>query len=63
LVDLSWFLYPAGNYVLRAVYDMESVHDQLGSPLLEAGELKMKMVERRSLSTAFVPLVGFELEQ
>jgi hypothetical protein len=45
LVDLSWFLYRTGNYVLQAVYDAGSVHDQLGSPLLEAGELKMKMVE------------------
>jgi hypothetical protein len=62
LVDLSWFLYRVGNYALRAVYDAESVQDQLGSPLLEVGELKMKMVKGRLLSTAFVPLIGFELE-
>jgi hypothetical protein len=48
--------------MLWAVYDVGSLHNQLGSPLLEVGEPKMKMVEGRLPSTAFVPLVGFELE-
>jgi hypothetical protein len=60
--DLSWFLYRTGNYVLRAVYDTESAHDQLGCPLLKAVELKMKIVEEELSSTAFVPLTKFELE-
>jgi hypothetical protein len=62
VVDLSWFLYRAGNYVLQATYDTESAHDQLGSPLLEAVELKMKMAKEESLSTAFAPLAEFDLE-
>jgi hypothetical protein len=62
MVNLSWFLYRVGNYVLWGAYDVESAHDQLESPLCEVVELKMKMAEEESSSTAFVPLTEFELE-
>jgi hypothetical protein len=62
VVDLSWFLYRMGNYVIWAAYHVESAHNQLGSPPLEAVELKMKMAEEKLSSTAFAPLAEFELE-
>jgi hypothetical protein len=50
---------PCGKLRALSCVQKGSVHDQLGSALLEAGELKMKMVEGRSPSTAFMPLVRF----
>jgi hypothetical protein len=48
--------------MLWAAYNAESAHDQLGSPLLEVFELKMKMAKEESSLTAFAPLAKFELE-